>query len=207
MQFQIGFGFDPRLRLLRVSALEAITAGAVICVYGPMLPHARRVIIASDALATALFMGGGRRSRSCILATIHQCIRETPARRELNFPVCRLWARQTWGEVNSLHDAASRGYDDVLVELNSAVGLETTEIGFARAAPFVRACLDAIDALHAYWRSEGHSCAPLEPAAVPALGPSAGAYDDITTTCTSGCSSSARPLPALGATPGARPAG
>ena len=171
MKFQITFDFDPRLRLLRISALEAITAGAVICVYGPMLTHARRVIIASDALATALFMGGGRRSRSCVLATIHQCIRDTRAWQALNFPVCRLWARQTWGEVNTLHDAASRGYDDILVELNSAVGLETTEIGFARAAPFVRACLDAIDALHALWRSEGHECAPLEPSAVPGARP------------------------------------
>ena len=154
-----------------------MTAGCVICVYGPMLVHASRVVIASDALATALFLGGGRRARSCVLATIHECIRATPAWHDLNYPVCRLWERHVWGEVNSLHDAASRGYEDVLSELNSAVGLETTDVGFERAVPFLRSCLDAIDALHARWRAAGHLCAPLEPTAIPAMGPSVGAYN------------------------------
>ena len=177
LKFQVRLDFDSRLRLLAISALEAMTAGCVLCVYGPMLAHASRVVIASDALATALFLGGGRKARSCVLATIHECIRATPAWRDLNYPVCRLWNRHTWGEVNTLHDGASRGYDDVVSELNSAVGLETTDIGFERAVPFLRACLDSIDALHARWRSAGYLCAPLEPTAVPALGSSVGAYD------------------------------
>ena len=56
LKFQICFDFDPRLRLfsslrlLPISALEAITAGCVFCVYGPMLAYTHLVVIASDAL-------------------------------------------------------------------------------------------------------------------------------------------------------------
>jgi hypothetical protein len=175
LQFRVEFSFDPRLRLLPISALEAITAGCAICVFGPMLTHARRVVIASDALATAIFLAG--RARSCILATIHECIRATAAWRELNYPVCRLWRRHTWGEVNTLHDGVSRGYDDVVCELNSAVGLETTDVGFEKAKPFITACLDAVDDLHGRWRGAGYVAAPLEPMAIGAAGPSVGAYN------------------------------
>ena len=175
LQFRVGFDFDARLRLLPISALEAITAGCAICVYGPMLTYAHRVVIASDALATAIFLAG--RARSCILATIHECIRQTRAWRELNYPVCRLWRRQLWGEVNTLHDGVSRGYHDVVEDLNSAVGLETTDIGFDRAKPFITACLDAVEALNARWRLAGRVMAPLEPTFQAAAGPAVGAYD------------------------------
>ena len=62
-------------------------------------------------------------------------------------------------------------------ELNSAVGTDTVDVGFEAAKPFIRACLDAVDALHSRWRSAGHAMAPLEPTFGGGAGPSTGAYD------------------------------
>ena len=112
------------MALLPISALELIETGLGIVMVGAIIGDGAWVRVVSDAFAAVATlrarMPDGRRARdakSDTLAAIHQFIMELPEWRLVKE------VEQQYGETLLLHDAASRGYEEVIRDVCAAVGV------------------------------------------------------------------------------------
>ena len=118
---------------IHITALELIETGLGVVIVAPLIPDAKRVRIASDAIAAALTLQAARKDvHSMVLTAVHELIMETEEWKALHTPITaqetRVTVEQTYGDTRLLDDACSRGYDDVVADVASALGIQATRL-------------------------------------------------------------------------------
>ena len=145
---RVPLSWDERLRKWHITVLEALTSGLALVECTPKVPRAKVAFLTSDALATALFLAA--RAKASALVVVHENILDTPEYRRLVAEGVQLYRRMKWGEVNTLHDAVSRGYTEVVEDICNATKIEVQWLDLSeRGAEYLKMALDKLDAAEA----------------------------------------------------------
>ena len=147
--WRVALDSDTRLRhpLITIPVLENITASINLSQYAPLLRGAQRVLVESDALATAgiLQRGEAGAAGEPAMVIVNEELLDTPEYKSYVEPVPRLDARHTYGAANPFPDIISRGKLALLEEMCAALGIEHRRDALSgAAAAFLETCLRRI---------------------------------------------------------------
>ena len=133
----------PGLETLDIPHLELLAACIGVLTYAEFLEQAEHIDLDTDALATAIALQN--RARRPAQQAILDALMLSPLYQAV---APRLGVSHLFGAGNILGDAASRGYDETLQAVASALGVATKRIPISdEAQRFLRVALDKLAAL------------------------------------------------------------